>query len=213
MSIASSPANGSSSGSGSRSARRLDSAGPACITLTPRSPVHSRFGLQHRMCEKGCPTMDQERFDALSRALASARHRRGVLGLVLGATLFAHGSSVFAEPGKAKGKGHGKDGGDGHAKGKGKGHGSDKACAELACETIVPENQKPEFCCKGGFCSCGGRCCEGHCFQIGDDVLNPEEAFCCTGPKLFDCGGNICVEGSREDCAAPGPSLIAGSYR
>ena len=44
--------------------------------------------------------MDQERFDALSRALASARPRRGVLGLVLGATLLGQGSLVSAKPGK-----------------------------------------------------------------------------------------------------------------
>jgi hypothetical protein len=166
------------------------------------------------MCEKGCATMDHERFDALSRALASARPRRGVLGLILGATLLGHVSPVFAERGKAKGKSHSKDGNRGHEAGKGKGHASDRTCAALLCATIpVPDKQKPEFCCKGGFCSCGGRCCEKQCFQIGSDEKKPEEVFCCTGPKLFDCGDDICVEGSIEDCAAPGPTLIAGSYR
>jgi len=137
-----------------------------------------------------------------------------VLGLVLGATLLDHGSLVSAKPGKAKGKGHSKGRGKGHAKGKGKGHEYDKVCADLACETKpVPIGQKKEFCCKGGFCSCGGACCEGHCFQIGSDEKHPEAVFCCAGQNLFDCGGDSCVEGSSEDCNASEPELIAGSYR
>jgi hypothetical protein len=169
------------------------------------------------MCEKGCATMDHERFDALSRALASARPRRGVLGLVLGVTLLGHGSSVFAEPGKAKGKGHSKDGGSGHETGKGKGHAFDRLCATLACEKYpVPSTEKAEFCCKGGFCSCGGSCCQGECFQTGD-VANPTKVFCCSGPKLVVCetasGDQTCCEGSCENCDVIGPSAIVGSYR
>jgi hypothetical protein len=161
--------------------------------------------------------MDQERFDALSRALASVRPRRGVLGLVLSATLLGHDSSVFAKSGKAKGKGHSKDGGQGYAKGKGRGHVCDKVCAELACEkTPVPSGKKAEFCCKGGFCSCGGSCCEGQCFQTGAET-NPTKVFCCTGPKMVVCpsasGRETCCEGSCDSCDAPGPSGIAGSYR
>ncbi len=107
--------------------------------------------------------MDHERFDALSRAFAFVRPRQSVLSLILGATLLSRSSSVLATPGKAKGKGHSKDGGHGHETGKGKGHASDKICASLACEKYpIPSTGKAEFCCKGGFCSCGGSCFEGN---------------------------------------------------
>ena len=173
--------------------------------------------------------MDHERFDALSRALASARPRRGVLGLVLGATLLGHGSSVFAEPGKAKGKGHSKDGGRGHETGKGKGHAFGKACARLACDKQpVHEQQKQEFCCNGGSCSCDGDCCPGRCFQKYDlnDKVTPDR-HCCPKPKD---GGIMCEDEKGEvvccrynptktekencdSCTQLGTSWIAGSYR
>jgi hypothetical protein len=184
------------------------------------------------MCEKGCPTMDHERFDALSRALASARPRRGVLGLVLGATLLGHGSSVFAEPGKAKGKSRSKDGNQGHETGKGRSHAFGKACARLACDKQpVHEKQESEFCCNGGSCSCDGDCCPGRCFQkyAPNGDVTPDR-HCCPKPKD---GGIMCEnekgefsccvydpakseeENCREGCALPWieSGLIAGSYR
>jgi len=165
--------------------------------------------------------MDHERIDALSRALAYPRPRRTVLGLVLGVTLLNHGSLVSAKPGKAKGKGHSKSRGTGHAKGKGQGHVSDKECASLACDEIpVPSGEKAEFCCKGGFCSCGGSCCQGHCFQANGTDGKLASVICCTGKKLVECPGNTeskeddtCCAGSCNACEVPGPLLIAGSYR
>jgi hypothetical protein len=167
--------------------------------------------------------MDRERFDALTRLFASKGSRRAALGAVIGVSLFQSGARVRAEPGKAKGKGHGKDRGAGHDKGNGQGHRNDGTCDPAACAALpVPEGAKPEFCCKGGFCSCGGTCCsEIDCFQSGlrDEPIN---VFCCTGPKLVvcceedDCAKDrtaTCCAGSCDACGAPGPSGIAGSYR
>jgi len=173
--------------------------------------------------------MDHERFDALSRALASARPRRGVLGLILGATVLGHGSSAFAEPGKARGKGRSKDGNQGHETGKGR---FGKACARLACDKQpVPNGEVREFCCTGSSCTCEGDCCPGRCFQLyapnGD--LTPVR-HCCPKPKD---GGIMCEDEKGEvtccaydpdkteeencspDCDTPwtDTTFIAGSYR
>jgi len=172
--------------------------------------------------------MDHERFDALSRALASARPRRGVLGLILGATVLGHGSSAFGEPGKARGKSHSKDGAQGHETGKGR---FGKACARLACDKQPVENKEPEFCCNGGTCSCDGDCCPGRCLQYYDDRggVTPVR-HCCPKRKnggimgekekgeFFCCAYDPAKteeENCSEDCKPPwiDPTLIAGSYR
>ncbi len=164
--------------------------------------------------------MDRERFDELTRLLSREQPRRVVLGSILGAALLGRGSHVLAAPGRAKGKGHSKDHGRGHDKGRGQGHENDKLCRDLSCGKLaVPEGDEPEFCCKGGFCSCGGKCCADACFWKGpEDAL--EDVVCCTGPKWVVCRVEIdgiqtdtCCEGSCEACAPPGPSGIAGSYR
>jgi hypothetical protein len=167
--------------------------------------------------------MDQDRFDTLSRALASTPHRRSLLGLILGAALLGRGGQSAAAGDKGKGKGHSQSGGEGHEKGKGEGHQCDKICADLACDDVkqtpVPPGARPEFCCKGGFCSCGGKCCEGQCFQTGTEE-SPDNVFCCTGPKLVVCqvlrNGELedtCCKGSCDTCDDPNTSAIAGSYR
>jgi hypothetical protein len=168
--------------------------------------------------------MDHERFDALSRALASSRPRRGVLGLILSVTLLDQGTSVFAKPGKAKGNGRGKSGGRSTTK-RGRPVPNDpgwKTCDDR------------EHACHGDVC-CAGGCCPGHCFWDVSEGEPGEPAFCCPKPKD---GGIMCTdrngevrccayspgksasENCRPDCPYPklvvdevGPTLIAGSYR
>jgi hypothetical protein len=167
--------------------------------------------------------MDRERFDALTRLFASKQSRRAALGAVVGVSLFQGHARALAKPGQAKGKGHGKDRGAGHDASNGQGHQHDGKCNPLDCAKIpVPEGAKPEFCCKSGLCSCGGKCCADiDCFQSGlrDE---PIAVFCCTGPKLVICCESedctkdpqaTCCAGSCDACGAPGPSGIAGSYR
>ena len=159
--------------------------------------------------------MDRERFDALARLIASKRSRRGAIAAVLGLALMGPGREAFAESGKGRGKGHDKGRGKGHGASNGQGHACEDACAGRKCG-IDPVTGKPEFCCKDGSCSCGGKCCGDACFQTGD-VVTPNKVFCCTGSKKVICGetkaDETCCEGSCEACDTPGPAGIAGSYR
>jgi hypothetical protein len=166
--------------------------------------------------------MDRDRFDTLTRAFARRTTRRVTLGALLGLGLLGRGRDSLAKPGKAKGKGHSTSPGKGHDKGKGCGHQNDKICAELSCEKVpVPVGEDREFCCKGGFCSCGGDCCEDACFQTGTEE-SPNRVFCCTGRNLVICRvptgvpgefRDTCCKGSCDACDAPGQTGIAGSYR
>ena len=123
--------------------------------------------------------MDRDRFDALARLIASKRTRRTALASVLGFALVVPGRAVDADSGKARGKGHDKGRGKGHGACSGHGHASEDACAGIKCR-VDPVTNKPEFCCKDGSCSCGGKCCGDACFQTGDE-LTPTKVFCCTG--------------------------------
>ena len=163
-------------------------------------------------------SVERERFDDLARVIATKRSRRGAVATFLGLAVLGHGAPVAARPGKARGKGHGT--GSDHGHGHGHGHDNDEVCAALACEkTPVPEGSKPEFCCKGGFCSCGGACCDRACFQTGLDD-DPAKVFCCTGKKKVICQvefegqlRDTCCEGSCANSDVPGTSALAGSYR
>jgi hypothetical protein len=160
--------------------------------------------------------MNYERFDVLTAVLASKLSRRRGLAEILGFALLNQGSLVGADPSKAKRKGHSKGRGTGHEKGKGRGHELHEQCTRLACETLpVPRGSRPEFCCPGGFCSCGGECCDQACFQTGDQT-NPDQVFCCTGEGLVICGEGpqaTCCDVPCSQCQELGQSGIAGSYR
>ena len=167
--------------------------------------------------------MDRDRFDALTRFIASRGTRRGILGALASVPFAARQRAISAASDKAKGKGHDKSEDQEHG-GQGQGHQHDDLCAELNCHLLpVPEGERPEFCCKGGFCSCGGACCpETECFQTGLNATHPQRVFCCTGPKLVICvpkdgidprAEDECCKGSCAACDDPQSQGIAGSYR
>jgi hypothetical protein len=160
--------------------------------------------------------MNDDRFDILTAVIASKKSRRRALGAILGIALLNQRSLFRADSGRAKRKSHSKGRGRGHDKGKSRGHEFDEQCTQLACETLpVPRTSRPEFCCEGGSCSCGGDCCDQACFQTGSST-QPDQVFCCIGGGLVICGEGLqetCCDGSCDRCRDPGPSGITGSYR
>jgi hypothetical protein len=145
--------------------------------------------------------MDRERFDALSRMVAQEQSRRAVFAALLSFAALGRGARVHANPGTAGGAG------------------LSKRCHALQCGNPklypVPKGADPEFCCNGGFCSCGGECCANACFQTGDP-RSPNAVFCCTRPDRAICGPRgeeTCCERSCDACGELGETGLAGSYR
>jgi hypothetical protein len=46
------------------------------------------------------------------------------------------------------------------------------------------------LCCEptnnGGFCQCGGQCCENHCYRL-ESTSGAVSEFCCIAPQYVDC--------------------------
>ncbi len=153
--------------------------------------------------------MDRNRFDALARALASKRSRRGALAMLLSSGFLRHSPQTLAARG---GKGHKKQCTPGA---------DPNQCGKLHYPVLdragVVAGYEAESCCKNGFCSCGGQCCGNGCFQTGDERL-PTKVFCCSDPQFVECPdasgeGETCCEGSCENCPQVGPGAVTGSYR
>jgi hypothetical protein len=143
--------------------------------------------------------MDHEQFDMAMRVLASRQSRRSALAAILGITFFSRGVQT-RDAAAARRRRH-------------------RRCAGLGCKKLpVPKGSEPEFCCKGGVCSCGGECCAAEaCFQIGP-TDNPDRVFCCAGTDLHICGKGTdatCCGVPCENDQCPDPNLLglAGSYR
>ena len=163
--------------------------------------------------------MDRNRFDTLTRMIAARRSRRGALAVLLGAALFDNHPPVLADLDTGKGKGQPANRVEGRKTGKGQGR-EDAECTKKCEKYIDPKTSESEFCCKGGFCSCGGKCCQ-ECLE--ELVIPPDgdvqvaSAFCCKAPMVVcpnpDGTTVNCCKGSCNDCDEAGPGAITGSYR